>query len=505
MLTFSPPSWPGCTPRRWQEEAFAATVAHMGFMAAEPAVVSAIMGAGKSLLVAELAACVELPRNQTVVVSTSTEHLVEDLSQSIGRRCRMNRHVGVWYGRRKRMGDVVVACTPSVPALAGELRARGLGVALWIADEAHRTECSTILDAHHVLDPAHTLGVTATAFRADKWETMSLFKKLIYRYGVAQAQADGVVVPWRIVHSPEGGDLDATCLALAREAVGPGVANAVDIEDAKAFAALLTGAGIPAQAVHSLLHPRQRRKILEDLARGRLRCVVHVNMLSEGVNFPWLRWMLLRRQVESKVRFMQEAGRMLRSSPGKTEATFYDVHDLFGSFQLSYAEALGEPPEKPESDTNADPLLAARHIEGEQDPAVALRWIESIIRTLVVACDTAGILVDRKMIPKADRVTPSTPLQQAAMTSAVEATKDLIPAGWRGCLEAVCRRPESVRFGFAADLIVALEGVRRCRRWPPVDAEGRISAVPGELPSHSPRYIEGRGGQLHYDLAMMGG
>jgi hypothetical protein len=80
-------------------------------------------------------------------------------------------------------------------------------------------------------------------------------------------------------------------------------------------------------------------------------------MLVEGVDFPWLRWICLRRQVKSRVRFIQELGRVLRASPGKDKARVLDPNDLFGEFQLTYADALGllfaDAPEEDE-DTDAE-------------------------------------------------------------------------------------------------------------------------------------------------------
>jgi hypothetical protein len=381
-------------------------------------------------------------------------------------------------------------------------------VALWIADECHKTECSTILDDFKNLSPAHSLGLTATPFRSDLCEAISLFGRLIYRYGVAEAQADEVVCPWRIVHAQAVDGLDRTCLDLVRDAKGPGLANATDIEDAEGFAAYLNGQGVPTKAIHSRLMPRDRRRVLRELRDGALRCAVHVNLLAEGANYPWLRWLLLRRQVESRVRFVQEIGRLLRSHPGKGEATFYDPHDLFGNFQLGYAEALGEPPEKPEWEGPIDPMVAAERLREANIP-VALAWIESVIRCLVVACDAAGLMGGRKTIAKAERLKPATELQCAALRSGIERARGAIPAGWRTCLRAVADRPDGLRFGFAADLIAALSGIVKGNRWPPIDGAGRISAAPAAEPVESappermfPALV-GVGGQLHVDWSRL--
>lgn len=499
MLNFRPATWPSITPRRWQRKAFDAVVWHFTDAQPAPAMVSAIMGSGKSYLLAELCGALVQQPGEVVVVSTSTELLVESLYRDISSRCKMTKHVGVWYGRSKKMGDIVVSCVPSVPALSRKIREMGRKVTLWIADEAHRTECPTLLKEQELLAPQHSLGVTATPFRASHDTTISLFTKCIYRYGVAEAQVDGVVVPWRIVHAEVGAELDTACIALAEDAQGPGLVNARDIEDAEAFAQMMSQAGIPAEAVHSKRSSSRIRRAIHRLEHGELRCLVHVNLLTEGANYPWLRWLLLRREVESRVRFIQEIGRLLRSHPGKDFATFYDPHDLFGTFRLTYQEALGElPPEEPKAPEVTDPRKAAAEIDAA-DPAMALAWIESVIRTLVVAADAAGMLEHRPDTEKADRFAPSNDMQQAALKIQMRKAQPFIPDGWAACIQAILSRPEGIRFGFVGDLLAVLAGVVRLKAWPPVDTAGRISAVPNTIPM-----IVEENGQTAVDVEALG-
>ncbi len=477
MLRITDPTW-HMTPRRWQEGCFGALRMYFS-MPCKPTVVSAIMGAGKSVVIEELCACAELADDEVIVVSTPTQFLTQQLYVGLRDRCGMKRHVGAWYTHRKALGDIIVTCIPSLASLAGVLSARGRKVALWIADELHRCECPTVLAAHPKLNPAHAVGFTATPFRALPTESIRLFEHCLYRYGVGDAVKDGVVVPWRIVHADAPGDLNATCAKWVAGAEGPGLCNAVDIADAMGFAKYLTENGSPAEAIHCQQPIADNKRRIEALKTGRLRCLVHVNMLAEGADFPWLRWLCLRREVQSRVRFIQEAGRALRSFPGKTEAVFYDPHDLFGAFRLSYDEALGEVPDAPEHEGAADRLeLAAVRIRTAKEP-VALAWIESCVRSLVVAAEAQGMVKGRKILKKAERIRPSTALQRVVLRDAAGMVRveGLAPSGWQSCLEAIGDRPECLRFGFAADLIATLEGIRLADEWPQVGAHGDVRGV----------------------------
>ncbi len=462
---FNRPSdaWAGVTPRQWQIEALDAVLDHYLQPDPEPALISAIMGAGKSVLLAELCAAFD----GEVVVSTSTQMLVRDLQAAISMR---EPGVGVWYAAKKERGRrVTVVCNPSLRTFC-EDRGSPWGVGLWIPDEAHRTECASILEPQGLLQPQMSLGLTATAFRSDRWEALTLFEKVLYRYGVREAIRDGVVVPWQIVNARRGGDLDDCCIEMVLPAAGAGICNAVDIADADHFAGQLNAAGIGAAAVHSQLGEDEVNRRMRQLRDGDLRAVVHVNMLSEGVNYPWLAWMLLRREVGARVRFVQEVGRLLRSHPGKERAVFYDPHDLFGTFRLTYAEALGEPPPRPEAwaaTQRLEPLAerAAEQIR-EADPPIAMAWIESVVRGLVIRLEVFDVVGSRRILKKLDRVRPSTPMQHAALRTLGSRVVEAAPPGWRACLKSIGQRPELLRFGFAADLIVSLEAISQTGEWP---------------------------------------
>ena len=162
--------------------------------------------------------------------------------------------------------------------------------------------------------------------------------------GPADAVRDWVIVPYRIEHhdGPEM-SVDDSCVGwIARAAAqyGPGLCNAASIEDAEAFALRLRQEGIAAQAVHSACTEVWVRSRIDQLREGRLQVLVHVAMLSEGVDLPWLRWLCMRRPVGSRVRFCQEVGRVLLASEGKTHAVLYDPHDLLAVMGLSYAAVL---------------------------------------------------------------------------------------------------------------------------------------------------------------------
>ncbi len=336
--------WKGTRlPRDWQARALPVAVRELGSTNPKPSLIQAVMGAGKSVLIAELCAQARPADDEVIVVTTSSQALVEQLSSSIAQRTQ--GAVGRYYTHAKQANrSVVVACVDSAGKLAYALERQGRRCALWLADEAHRTEADTVKSAAEVLEPKAVLGFTATPYRSKKTEELSLFTQLIYAYGPAEGLRDGCILPWKVIPW-EGGEcsLDDACMDMIREQEGPGVCNARSIHDAEDYAARLTAAGIPAQAIHSLLDKGVQARRLAALQNGELRCLVHVSMLQEGVDLPWLRWLCLRRPSSSRVRFAQEVGRVLRvdpHNPDKKVGVILDPQDLFGSFKLNYDAVL---------------------------------------------------------------------------------------------------------------------------------------------------------------------
>jgi len=387
--------WSGApwTPRAWQRAAMPVIVDAV--KSGDRCVVSATMGAGKSVLIAELchASAAKLAGRRAIVVLTPTQALVRQLAATISARLGEGR-VGMWYADRKDLdAEVIVTCNPSAGRLAEALGRMGRKVGLVVADECHQTQAETVRLAIEALGCRYAIGFTATPYRSDEAERLELWDRVAYRYGMGDALRDGVLVPWELVTwDGEGSaDCDDVCLRLMAEACrgrGPGVVSARSIEDAEAFAGVMRAAGWRAAAIHSRMGRAKREALLEELRVGDLEALVHVSLLAEGVDFPWLRWLCMRRPVGARVRFAQEMGRPLRADAGKTKAIIVDPHDLFGAFGLAQDPTLGVGEIEPMAMIGEEPEgELVEEVEDRPLPeAVAvgdyMRWIRSLVLTM---------------------------------------------------------------------------------------------------------------------------
>jgi len=306
-----------------------------------------------------------------------------------------------------------VCCYQSLPGLVAELVALGRRVCLFVGDEAHRTECDTIHDAWTQLDPVSAIGVTATPYRADAAETLSLWTEVVYRYTLAEAWRDGVLVPYVHLRMPtswareigdEGEDaLDRACLRLIREAEtrglawAPMMASAYDIADAEHFAAVLCADGIPADYVHSQRSPADNERAIRSLKAGEVRVLVQVNMLSEGTDYPWLRGLLQRRDMGSPVMAFQFLGRGLRSHPGKDYCVILDPHRNLDRHGVSRPEQLGEAMEQAAAASQeVDEDAEAGADRGREIRVKFVSAVEEWAADVLMAMEAAGLYQRRR-------------------------------------------------------------------------------------------------------------
>lgn len=329
--------------RDWQKQAVAKAVEAVD--EGKSAVIHAIMGAGKSVAIAELAAR-SLRHGEHVVITVPTQNLVRQLAETV--EWWTGQPVGQWYADHKELWPATVVCQPSIAAYEEAWREKYQtfdGAAswsrpsrLWIADECHKTECATMLEWPA---PMWRVGFTATPWRAEHNKTISMFDQVVFEYGADRAFADGHIVKPDLAH-PKQGDVDEVCADWISDCQsGGGVVNASSIADAEGFARLLRSRRIDAIAVHSQ-NENDAPAAREHIRAGGV--VVYVDMLAEGFDCPEILWMVLRRPVGSRVRFAQEVGRGLRACPalGKTSCKMLDVWDLWGAHSMNWRAALGE-------------------------------------------------------------------------------------------------------------------------------------------------------------------
>lgn len=491
--------WPLGPPRAWQVEALDAVRAALAGGCRRP-LVSAVMGAGKSRLIAEMALR-SAASGRRVVVVTPTQHLVEQLAGTIReaaagtiRDAAGEVPVGRWYQHAEDQidrGGVLVTCAASLPT-AGRAD-------LLVVDEAHREDAER-LDRLAGAGVPWAVGLTATPYRAGSTGQARALTgewRCVYSYRISDALRDGVLVPYRaetwdgdgvdedairaaVAHMPSKAEAEAAASVLRARAVvrrlvtlharGPGIVSARSIADAESCAVELVEDGIEAQPIHSRLPRREREARLEWLSAapvdGPPRALVHVQLLAEGVDLPLLRWLCLRRRVGSLVRLAQEVGRALRAAPGKTEAVVLDPYDLVATYGIDTPTALEEAQREEKEETPADDGWTLPDLDDEGAPLVlprpvAVDHLSAWAARVICALRLAGIAPPPRVSEGAWRRRPSSDPQRRTLSRMRSRCLRGLPVSpARTGIEYLLAHPEDLRSGTASDLISALSALR---------------------------------------------
>ncbi len=475
-MTFDPWARHPHPPRAWQARALPLLLSCI--RAKEKVVGHYCTGAGKSMLIEGLCGTIAhtLSPGWRIVVLVPSRALVEQTAA--GLRSVLTCSVGMWYTRAHTDGTVIVCCIDSLEGLRDHLVALGVRVAHLLVDECHRANSEDVVRTIDEIAPATRVGITATPFRSAEGDRLRAWTRIADSYTIDLAVADGVLVPFQFVlpdaSTPEDAT-EATIDMIRRHAPpGPGIVSATNINDAEECAAALCAAGIPAAPIHSRLKDGERKALIAKLKAGELRCLVHVALLVEGVDLPWLRWLAMRRPRQAVVAIVQEAGRVTRTcAPDqwgvKDRAVILLPHLTSVLDAIATPAALGEPAidtarrltEMELEETDEDRV----EIDSALPPVSAVADVGAYAAAMLAAVGESGIALDDQREAGTWRVVAPT-VRQVALVRELDSDKRksglrYLPESHRDAIRTALRRPETMTAGTVSDLIALLIALRR--------------------------------------------
>lgn len=318
-------------------------------------IVEACVGAGKSVLIAEMCRrSIEQAPGTRILMVTHVKELIQQNTEKL-LHVWPDAPVGIYSasaGSRQIGRAITYATIGSVYKRAHELG----HVDIVLVDEAHMispneaTMYRRLIDELRALCPLlRVVGWTGTAFRGDGvWLTQQgLFTHVASRVTMRELLADGYLAP--LVTAPtethidtagvrlQGGDyvvselarasgkaelITKACAELVRLAVDRKrwLVFAVTVEHAHHLSNELRQAhGIACAVVSAKTPVAERDATIRAFRAGRLRAVVNVAVLTTGFDVPDLDCIALLRATKSPVLYVQIAGRGMRTAPGKTD------------------------------------------------------------------------------------------------------------------------------------------------------------------------------------------
>jgi len=200
-----------------------------------------------------------------------------------------------------------------------------------VIDECHHTMAETWARLATSYASALIIGLTATPQRSDGKPLGDIFTDLVVAASMQELIDEGHLVPCEVFAPPKRTHALASDPADAYLEYGrgrPGVVFCSTVAHAISVAESMTAAGVPAAHVDGKMAPRDRADRLARLARGELRVVTNVMVLTEGWDFPGVEVCILARSCEHASLYLQMVGRALRPAPGKMIATIVDLRGV---------------------------------------------------------------------------------------------------------------------------------------------------------------------------------
>ncbi len=266
-----------------------------------------------------------------------------------------------------------------------------------IVDEFHHAAAPTYERMLHHFTPRYLVGLTATPERADGRSILDWFDdRVAAELRLWKALDRGLLAPFQYFGIGDETDISTVTFRRGgydraeleqvltgdkfralrvRQAVDRYIAKplemraigfCVGLHHAALMAQAFIDAGFQACAVAGspprengkVLAPfRDRDEALRDLRDGKLQCIFTVDLFNEGVDVPSIDTVLFLRPTESATVFLQQLGRGLRHSKGKSHLT---VLDFIGNANKHYRFDV-----KFKALTGGTRREVARHIEDE--------------------------------------------------------------------------------------------------------------------------------------------
>lgn len=336
-------------------------------------IVNAVVGAGKSILIAALAqrAMTEYPGTRILVIVHQKELLEQNLEKL--QAVWPEAHVGIHSaskGRKDLHHDIIYATIGSIYKKASQIGR----IDLVLADECHLINSkeagiwrSFLSELKRYNPNVRTIGWTGTPFRGDGvWLTAGdepLFYGIAAKVTMRELIDLGFLAPLvpggvQMTMSAEGvavvnGDYKISELAarvdreeLINAACDEMVALAanrkrwlvfcVTVDHARNVCRALLARGIKADVVSAETPKSERERIIDDFRAGRIRALCNVAVLTTGFDVPAVDCIALLRNTKSPVLYVQIAGRGMRvlganiqesAQRGKSDCLWLDFTD----------------------------------------------------------------------------------------------------------------------------------------------------------------------------------
>jgi len=344
------------TPRDYQEEAIAAVMSSIR-SGSEKGLVTLATGLGKTVVASSvIARYLEDNPSAKVLVLAHMSDLVRQLELASWPQFEKYIETHLWTDGEKPayFNGVIFATWQSVKSFLVSGNDLNKVFDLVVVDECHHAPSEGFSDLIGNLEPKYVLGVTATPWRGDQESLRPLFGDPLYSMNVVEGMTRGFLaevdyqmlldgIDWEEIRrlSRQGltiKDLNKTLYLPERDmALVERIVEEIEkkkdprvlvfcrsIEHAERLQNHFRQFDTSCAVLHSGLNRTDRFLALSNFRVGRIKALISIEMLNEGIDVPEVNIVCFARVTHSRRIFLQQLGRGLRLSADKEFVTVLD-------------------------------------------------------------------------------------------------------------------------------------------------------------------------------------
>ena len=308
-------------------------------------------------------------RDPKVLIIAHRVELIEQISENLDRY--KVSHGIIAGGKPRNLRPLVqVASIQTITHRTNTDVASSLGVNFIIIDEAHHSTANSDKKLWELYPNSKKLGVTATPWRMNHLGFTSIYDKLIVSYSIKKFIDEGWLAPYsyysiknssnihRDIKGIDEFDVEGDYKVSALERVMDNVSIRANLlESYQKFANGKKGiiysisrkhsdhiceeykrAGINIVRIDSETPKEERRMYVQRFRNGQIDIIVNVDIFSEGFDCPDIEFIQLARPTKSLVKYLQQVGRGLRPTSGKSKCVILDNVGSHIEFDLPNAD-----------------------------------------------------------------------------------------------------------------------------------------------------------------------
>lgn len=294
-------------------------------------------------------------RDVKVLIVAHRVELIEQISESLD-KYKVSHGLIAGGKDRNLRSQVQVASIQTITHRMNMDVARSMSVDFVIIDEAHHSTANSYKKLWDLYPEAKILGVTATPWRMNHLGFTSIYDQLIVSKPIKDFIQEGWLAPYKYysikdnsrirydINSITDFDVEGDYKVSALENVmdkGSIRASLLDsyIKLAKGKKGIIYSvsrkhsdhiceeyrrAGINIVRIDSETPREERRLYVQRFKKGLIDIIVNVDIFSEGFDCPDIEFIQLARPTKSLVKYLQQVGRGLRPTEGKSRCIILD-------------------------------------------------------------------------------------------------------------------------------------------------------------------------------------